>query len=179
LDKGEFSDDERKYKPYWVNSSTNVLLDTLIKKGNAALKMQFEELIKGNCIKSFIDEEIIYTQLWKNQEAVWSFMLSVGYLKVEKVETVGRFNKELFTLRLPNLEVEGMVNGFIGRWFTSDNTTYYNDFVKSLLLDDVESMNEFMNGIALNSFSGFDVSKNASSSDALESFTMVLYWGLW
>jgi hypothetical protein len=38
------------------------------------------------------------------------------------------------------------------------------------LLDDVEAMNEFMNEIALNSFSSFDISKNASGKDAPERF---------
>jgi hypothetical protein len=63
-----------------------------------------------------------------------------------------------------------MVNSLVEGWFKNDNTTYYNDFVKALLIDDVESMNEFMNEIALNSFSSFDVSKNASGKDAPERF---------
>jgi hypothetical protein len=97
-------------------------------------------------------------------------MLAAGYLKVEHVEFVGKFNRGLYTLALSNLEVEGMMNSLVEGWFKGDNTTYYNDFVKALLLDDVEAMNEFMNEIALNSFSSFDISKNASGKDAPERF---------
>jgi hypothetical protein len=145
-------------------------MDTLIKSGNAELKMQFEELIKGNSIKSYIIDEIVYNQLDDNPEAIWSFMLAAGYLKVEKIEYVGKFNRGFYTLTLPNLEVESMVNELVGGWFKNDNTDYYNDFIKALLMDDVESMNDFMNEIALNSFSSFDVSKNASKADTPERF---------
>jgi hypothetical protein len=96
-------------------------------------------------------------------------MLATGYLKVEKVDLVGRLNNRLYTLRLPNLEVEKMLNDMIGGWFDND-TTNYNDFIKALLLDDVDSMNEFMNEIALNSFSNFDTAKNSSGKDAPERF---------
>jgi hypothetical protein len=161
---------ERRYRSYWVNSSSNKLMNSLVKKGNATLKMQFEDLINGKGIECYIDEEIIYDQLDTNKDAVWSFMLAAGYLKVVKYELVGKFNRGFYTLALSNLEVEGMVNSLVEGWFKSDNSTYYNDFVKALLIDDVESMNEFMNEIALNSFSSFDVSKNASGKDAPERF---------
>jgi hypothetical protein len=152
--------------------------------------MQFEELIKGNSIKSYVIDEMVSSkaeplevcranfscceyeplQLDNNPEAIWSFMLAAGYLKVIKIEYVGKFNRGLYTLALPNLEVESMVNELVGGWFKNDNTDYYNDFIKALLMDDVESMNDFMNEIALNSFSSFDVSKNASKADTPERF---------
>ena len=45
-------------------------------------------------------------------------------------------------------------------WFRIDEEdSAYNNFVKALLLDDVDAMNEFINKIALQSFSSFDVAK--------------------
>jgi hypothetical protein len=160
---------DRQYLPYWVNTSSNALLNNIMRRGNAGLKMQLEELLKGNSIECYTDEEIVYNQLDTNKDAVWSLMLATGYLKVEKVDLVGRLNNRLYTLRLPNLEVEKMLNDMIGGWFDND-TTNYNDFIKALLLDDVDSMNEFMNEIALNSFSNFDTAKNSSGKDAPERF---------
>jgi hypothetical protein len=60
---------------------------------------------------------------------------------------------------------ENMVRG----WFRKEQYMY-NSFLKALLLDDVEAMNEFMNDIALNCFSNFDIAKNASGKDAPERF---------
>ena len=56
-------------------------------------------------------------------------------------------------------------------WFRIDEEdSAYNNFVKALLLDDVDAMNEFINKIALQSFSSFDVAKNASDMDEPERF---------
>jgi hypothetical protein len=146
-------------------------MDTLIKRGNAGLKMQFEELIKGNSIKSYIIDEIVYNQLDDNPEAIWSFMLAAGYLKAEKIEYVGKFNRGLYTLALPNLEVESMVNELVGRWFKTDKVeTSYNGFIQALLCDNVKRMNTFMNKVALNTFSYFDTGNRPSGSAEPERF---------
>jgi hypothetical protein len=160
---------ERQYKPYWVNTSSNGLLNMLMKRGSADLKMQMEELLGGNSITCFVDEEIVFDQLDTNTDAVWSLMLATGYLKVEKVELVGRLNNRRYTLRILNQEVEKMLNDMVSGWFRNDNTNY-NGFIRALLLDDVEAMNDFMNEIALNCFSAFDIAKTTSGRDAPERF---------
>jgi hypothetical protein len=163
--------DKKMCKPYWVNTSSNALMNSLIKGGDASLKMQFEELLKGNSIKSFIDEEIIYNQLDTNKEAVWSFMLAAGYLKVVNVELVGKFNKEFATMALPNLEVESMVNSLIGNWFKEKQVEEsYNGFLTALLCDNVKKMNDYMNKVALKTFSYFDTGKKPSDEAEPERF---------
>jgi hypothetical protein len=159
----------RRFAPYWVNTSSNALLNNVVRRGSAELKMQFEELLKGESIACFIDEEIVFDQLYTNKDAVWSLMLASGYLKVEKVEYVGKLNRQRLTLSPTNLEVEGMLNSIVDGWFNTDDSNY-NNFIKALLLDDVDYMNKFMNNIALNSFSSFDTAKNSSSDDAPERF---------
>jgi hypothetical protein len=159
----------REYAPYWVNTSSNALLNKIMKQGNAELKMQMEELLKGNSITCFVDEEVVYNQLDTNPDAVWSLMVATGYLKVEKVEEVGRFHRRRYTLRTLNLEVEIMLNEMVKGWFSNDNMNY-NGFIQALLQNDVETMNSFMNDIALVSFSSFDTAKNITGRDAPERF---------
>ena len=55
-------------------------------------------------------------------------------------------------------------------WFGGRAQTSYNNFIRALLINDVDSMNEFMNKIALHSFSSFDIAKNAADDDAPERF---------
>jgi hypothetical protein len=159
------------YVPYWVNSSSNSLMNSLIKGGNASLKMLFEELLKGNSINAYIDEEIVYDQLDSNKEAVWSFMLASGYLKVENVEVIGRLRKKLYTLTLPNMEVESMMNTLVGNWFKDQQVEgSYNGFIEALLNDDIDRMNRFMNKVALKTFSYFDTGKKPSDEAEPERF---------
>ncbi|NBI92279.1 hypothetical protein D3Z45_17330 [Lachnospiraceae bacterium] len=115
-------------------------------------------------------EQIIFHQLGYSANAVWSLLLATGYLKVLEVETIGEYKEECYMLMLTNKEVAMMFKNMVDSWFKDNAHIPYNDFIKAMLMDDVESMNEFMNDIALASFSNFDVSKSASSKDAPERF---------
>jgi hypothetical protein len=160
-----------EYASYWVNSSSNSLMDSLIKEGNAQFKMQFEELLKGKSIKAYIDEEIVYNRLKSNKDALCSFMLAAGYLKVENVEVIGRLRKKLYTLTLPNMEVENMMNTLVGSWFRDEQVEVsYNGFLDALLSDDIDRMNIFMNRVAMKTFSYFDTGKKPSDEAEPERF---------
>ncbi len=129
-----------------------------------------ETLIKGGSFKAMIDEKIVFNQLVDNTNAVWSLLLATGYLKILDMEVVGERKNVVYTLTLTNLEVSIMFENMVNNWFKNNASIPYNDFVKALLINDVDSMNEFMNDIALVSFSNFDVAKSASSKDAPERF---------
>ena len=76
----------------------------------------------------------------------------------------------VYTLMLTNFEVKRMFRNMVKGWFGGSAETAYNNFVKALLLNDVDAMNEFMNKVALHSFSSFDTAKNVSDDDAPERF---------
>ncbi len=159
-----------KYKAYWANTSSNGLINSLIQTGKAELKETMETLIMGGSFKAMIDEQIVFNQLGHSANAVWSLLLATGYLKILEVEIVGEDKSERYTLTLTNKETAIMFKNIVNSWFKDDSNIPYNDFIKAMMIDDVDSMNEFMNDIALASFSNFDVSKSASSKDAPERF---------
>lgn len=159
-----------KYSAYWANTSSNGLINSLIRTGKVELKKTMETLIKGGSFKAMIDEQIVFNQLVDNTNAVWSLLLATGYLKILDMEVVGEHKNVVYTLTLTNLEVSIMFENMVNNWFKNNANIPYNDFVKALLMNDVDSMNEFMNDIALVSFSNFDVSKSVSSKDAPERF---------
>ena len=164
----KFIDENAKYKTYWADTSGNCLISSLIQKGSANVKQIIENLIKGKSFTTELDEQIIFNQLDSNEEAIWSLFLASGYLKVAKLEMLANGNYN-YTLQLTNYEVLKMFKKMIKEWFLSEANTY-NNFVKALLINDVDAMNEFMNKIALQSFSSFDIGKNSSSGDAPERF---------
>ena len=57
-----------------------------------------------------------------------------------------------------------MFQQMVQDWFT-DQEDNYNDFLKALLLGDVKTMNQYMNKIALNTFSYFDTGKKPSEEE--------------
>jgi len=159
-----------KLDTYWANTSGNGLISSLMQTGAPDMKQTMEELLQGKSFKAEIDEKIVFDQLNGNTNAVWSLLLATGYLRVEKLEQVGRLLQKVYTLRLTNMEVESIFGDMVRKWFAGSTEAAYNGFVKALLLNDLDAMNEFINETAVQSFSNFDIAKSASSKDAPERF---------
>ncbi|MGN8632641.1 AAA family ATPase [Blautia sp. HCP3S3_G3] len=159
--------DSGKFDSYWANTSSNSLISKLIREGTPDIKIAMEDLLKGRQMESVIDEEIVYSQLNQNTAAIWSLLLASGYLKVEKAPMEG--SGGIYVLSLTNYEVEKMFRRMIHEWF-QNTSVRYNDFVKALLDEDVDYMNEFMNQIALQTFSSFDAGKKPSEKAEPEKF---------
>ncbi len=150
--------DKKKFEAYWANTSSNSLVGQLVRQGSRAIKQDFEELLAGESIVKPIDEQIVFNQLDKSDDAVWSLLLASGYLKVLSVDSGDAMEEEqpMYRLALPNGEVRRMFKRIVSGWF-GRAAADYNDFLKALLLDDVDEMNEYMNRVALATFSYFDV----------------------
>ena len=158
--------DTGKYNTYWANTSSNSLVGKLIRQGNRQVKEAFEQLLRGESIKCPIDEQIVYNQLDDNEAAIWSLLLASGYLKVlgvERMELLEGNEEPLYELVLTNHEVQRMFYSMVRGWFARAGADY-NDFVKALLLDDVDAMNEYMNRVSQQIFSSFDTGVHPSSS---------------
>lgn len=165
--------EERKFKPFWVNTSSNEMITALIQRGNAETKTIMEELLEGRELVTEIDEEIIFEQLGKKKNAIWSLLLASGYLKVDKVCMDEQTDRYIYYLSITNREVRMMFENMIRDWF-SDEDVPYNEFVRALLRDDVKEMNRYMNDISMATFSYFDVGNSqnyyTSKSDRPERF---------
>lgn len=161
--------ENREFIPYWANSSSNMLISSLIRKGSPQTKMFMEDLLKERSLTMEIDEEIVFNQLQKKRGAIWSLLLASGYLRVdERVfdQKAGRFD---YRLVLTNREVRMMFDDMVRDWF-ADEDIPYNNFLKALLLDDVDYMNQYMNEVAELTFSSFDTGKKTSDTANPERF---------
>ena len=160
--------DKRCFAPYWTNTSSNRLADKLVREGSRDVKVAMEDLLGGGSLKTQIDEQIVFDQLDRSTDAIWSLLLACGYLKVENCVQGEEWGEREYELVLTNKEVRLMFRQLIKGWF-SGYTTAYNDFIRAMFLDDVKRMNFYMNEVALRTFSFFD-SGNAPSSSEPERF---------
>ena len=163
--------DKKKIALYWAESSSNGLINSLVQKGSSNIKMMVEELINGLTINVPIDEQIVFSELDYSEDAVWSLMLASGYLKVVSSEELNliRESDNEYELALTNREILFMFKKMILRWF-SPAKSETNEFIKALISGDIESMNEYMNDVALRTFSSFDTGKHTSEKKAPENF---------
>ncbi len=158
-----------EYATYWANTSSNSLINKLIREGSADIKMRMEDLLLGNVLHTQLDEQIVYNQLDHSQSAIWSLLLACGYLKAENFAVNMKSGRKEYDLLLTNKEVHIMFSQLIQGWF-ADRTPAYNDFIKALLWGDVDAMNEYMNRVALETFSFFDSGMRPSGKTEPERF---------
>lgn len=160
---------EGSFAAYWANTSGNSLVGKLIREGDIAVKTAFEDLLKGENLKTEIDEQIVFNQLGTKQNAIWSLLLACGYLKIVKWEFDEFSGTNHYTLALTNKEVRIMFSKMIQDWFYNGSHAY-NAFIKALLMGDVDAMNEYMNRVAFATFSYFDTGGKDSPQSEPERF---------
>ncbi|MCI8897814.1 MAG: AAA family ATPase, partial [Lachnospiraceae bacterium] len=161
--------DKKRFAAYWANSSSNDLINKLIREGSSEIKISMENLLKGECLQREIEEQVIFEQLGDDENAIWSLLLAGGYLKAENCVLQEDSGEYLYELSLTNKEVQIMFRKMIKKWFSGSGTVY-NSFIKAMLQNDVKSMNAYMNKVALETFSYFDSGKRPSGDTEPERF---------
>lgn len=158
--------DTGKYGTYWANTSSNSLVGKLIREGSKKIKTSFEILIKDGNIRCPIDEQIVYNQLDKKEEAIWSLLLASGYLKVVSKESDDETENwtPIYELTLTNHEVKRMFLRMINDWF-GETEDSYSEFVNAMLIDDKKAMNVYMNRVTRDVFSYFDTGRRPSEQE--------------
>ncbi len=152
---------EKKLRPYWASTSSNGLVSRLIQTAPPDIKQMMEDLISGREIVVNFDEQIVFSQLGKNKNAIWSLLMASGYLKPDKVEYKGELLEPWYHLSITNLETVSMFSNMFKGWFDSDSSNY-GEFVQALLKGRLREMNIYMNDVALSTFNYFDVGTQPS-----------------
>lgn len=160
---------EKKLRPYWASTSSNGLVSRLIQTAPPDIKQMMEDLISGREIVVNFDEQIVFSQLGKNKNAIWSLLMASGYLKPDKVEYKGELLEPWYHLSITNLETVSMFSNMFKGWFNNDSSNY-GEFVQALLKGRLREMNIYMNDVALSTFSYFDVGTQPSERTQPERF---------
>ncbi len=158
-----------KFSAYWADTSSNGLVNKLIQTAPAETKELIEQLLKGESIEVKFDEQIVFEQLDKSNDAIWSLLVASGYLKIDYVEYKGLLLNPWYHISITNFETLSMFANMFSGWFESSDARY-NDFIKALLRGNIKEMNYYMNKVALATFSYFDTGKRPSEISEPEKF---------
>ena len=89
--------------PYWTNTSNNDIIRELLSYSNNSVNEKLQKLVLGNSITTTIDTNIVYPNLKTSQDALFSFLLLTGYLKIKNRKLL--FDEYEYELTIPNKEV--------------------------------------------------------------------------
>ena len=154
--------ERRKIDTYWMNTSDNALAADLVRRGSNSLKTDFELLIKGETISKTINEQVVFSDLDADSDAVWSLLVASGYLTLAKVHTTDSRSPK--KLKITNKEVMLGFDDQINRWFGRVREDY-NGFVSSILAANTEDATDYLNDITLASMSSFDGATKTAESE--------------
>ncbi|MCP5046395.1 MAG: AAA family ATPase, partial [bacterium] len=144
-------------KPYWINTSDNQVVDTLLSKGGLELRKELEQLIRGETIEKAIDEDIVLKDVYSDDDLLWSFLLMGGYLKQTGERRDAATDKMVYTLSTPNLEVRTIYKRIIGRYFsTKIENEKLEIMLKALIEGDIKLFEKMLRKVVAAVFSYHD-----------------------
>ena len=151
--------EEKELKPYWINTSDNQAVDTLLSKGGKELKKELEQLIRGETIEKAIEENIVLKDVYTDEDLLWSFLLMGGYLKQTGKRRDAAAGKMVYTLSIPNLEVRTTYTRTIGRYFSGKiENEKLEIMLKALIEGDIKLFEKMLRKVVLAVFSYHDFS---------------------
>ena len=148
----------RECKPYWINTSDNRIVDTLLSRGGKELKEELELLIRGETIEKAVEENIILKDVSTREHLLWSFLLMGGYLKQTDKKIDDTTGKVYYSLSVPNLEVRTVYLGIIEHFFADKiENRKLETMLKSLLEGDIDVFEEIFADYVMKAMSFFDL----------------------
>ena len=141
--------------PHWSNTSSNEIIRDLIAISDDTVKEEIEDLIAGKTITKPLVEDIIYSDIKKNMNNLWSFLFLTGYLKKISKRQIGVRNH--IELAIPNKEIRYIYETQIEGWFEdkveqADLTKMYD----AVLNNDAQTFQHELSEILRETISYFD-----------------------
>ncbi len=140
---------------YWANTSGNDLVKHLLAHGDETIKKELETIIQGDSITALIDENLVFSDLEKNRDGLWSMLFFCGYLKATHTEfKEGKIQCELAS---PNQEITALYRDIIRGWLSEPlGYTQYLEFLLSLTEGRVEEFADRLQRYLIQTLSIFD-----------------------
>ncbi len=153
------SENAKRLKPFWLNTSDNVIVENLLSTGGKELKEELELLIRGETIEKTIDENIVLKNIDSDHNSLWSFLLMGGYLKPtsERMEPIT--DETFYSLAIPNREVKTVYTQIIRNYFsTKIENKKLEIMLKALIDGDINLFEKMLRKVVTAVFSYHDFS---------------------
>ncbi len=140
-------------KPYWVNTGSSELIETLALKRGLGLSEKSAALLNGGTIDVPIDSNIVLRDIERSPNAFWNFLLFSGYLKIVDLKLeMGEYTAKL---AIPNIEISIVYRSMFKLWLykADPSSDYTNALVKALLEGDAPTVQEMLEHILLTAMS--------------------------
>lgn len=152
-------EDTKFPKPYWSNTSSNSIVQELVKKADGNTRQEIEFLLSGGAIEKQIREDITYGDINQSEDNLWNFLFFTGYLKAVKK----RFEKRnvFLSMKIPNEEIMYIYANTIQEWFRQKVSSMdFSGLYHAVLSGDAKTVGELLKQQLQESISYMDSAEN-------------------
>lgn len=156
-------------KPYWVNTSQDVLLRKLVFNDRSGIQQQLQQLLDGEKVTVELDEHLTFSKLDYDQQTVWTLLGMAGYLKIEHPQA-----ENTYDISITNKEVRKAFKEVIRDWITMDLKAYdHHRMLEALLAGKIRDFEWELAEFVLRVFSYHDTERRYT-----ENFYHAFFLGL-
>jgi hypothetical protein len=131
-------------------------------------------LIQGGIITQSLNEKISLPEINDHiEEAIWSFLLFSGYLKVVRKESTNQ--NPICQIQIPNEEIKGIYQNYFLSWLKKSNTRQGEKMLAALISGDILNFEKSFSKYMQETMSYFDFDK---TEDHPEKFYHALVLGM-
>ena len=148
-------------RPYWVNTSGNAILAELMRSIDDEHAATLESLLQGGSVQAFLREGVIYSDIGDDEDALYTLLVTTGYLTVAGEQRIGYETQ--YDLCLPNKEMQSLFADEILRRFRHyQKKSALVRLMQALLTGDAEKAQNGLSKFLENMVSAFDTGAKES-----------------
>lgn len=148
-------------RPYWVNTSGNAILAELMRSIDDEHAATLESLLQGGSVQAFLREGVIYSDIGDDEDALYTMLVTTGYLTVSGEQRIGYETQ--YDLRLPNKEMQSLFADEILRRFRHyQKKSALVRLMQALLAGDAEKAQTGLSKFLVSMVSAFDTGAKES-----------------
>ncbi len=141
---------------YWANTSNNFFLKKLIGSSSSTTKNDLMQLLNGQPVQHPIRESIVFQDLEKPSDLIWSLLLFTGYLTYTSCQFSEK--KKQCNLIIPNQEIASLYEDLISEIFAEALPGEEAQALRSAIIKgETEIFSNLLQSFVLNSMSTFDI----------------------
>lgn len=109
------ADPDADPEAFWINSSGNAIIRTLLQKATNQTMEDLDQLVNGLSVTKKISEELTYRELYDSIDNLWSVLFTTGYLTKRQKTAPATYE-----LVIPNQEIRVIFTEQILSWFQEE-----------------------------------------------------------
>ena len=144
--------DGKELKPYWVNTSGNVLIKELLLLSDGIVFEDLDNLVNGQEKTIYVNESVaLGNDLDTNR--LWELMLFSGYLTVKE-----KINSEAYLVKIPNKEIQSFFKSLFAEIVCKGKSNIAS-MKGALESKDINTIVRILEKVVLNAISFYDTNK--------------------